>query len=605
MKKLSIISGLLLSTTSMFGQWNLGSKTVLESINGLNIQDQSDASIIANYLNQIGGCCNNGFNNPSVVATCITDGFGFYSGCPTIYAYENLFTLNRSLGIGIANSSPSIKLRIAGGDLRINGNIKIDLSNVLELGSSISGKEVNAGKIGYGTPLIPNSLNIVGAGTTTANRRIDLIADGGVSMNSNLDVLGNVGVGAVPLAGAKLFIKKSTPTANENFVHLSSGNLATAAGDRWNSIGDRIPFATSAGYASTGHRAQWDQFGSDFGLVDRPSSTVRDGLIAWQDLTTPNNPLILTSANSRLRFVFRNSKLPSESDNANEVMTMLANGNIGVGAIPPTGAKLFIRKSSPTANENFVHLSSGNLATAVGDRWNSVGDRIPFVTNAGYSSTGHRAQWDQYGVDFGLVDRPSSTIKDGLIAWQDATPSNTTNPLTLSNTASSRLRFVYRNANIPSVTPNANEVMSILANGNIGVGITAPTTKFHVSGNTLITGRVTIGNPTLLDQGYELSVVGEIRAREVDVNNLSWSDFVFKDDYKLPTIIEVEKYIKEKGHLPAIPSAKEVADKGYGLSSMDAKLLQKIEELTLYIIAQEKRSLEQENRIKKLESISK
>jgi hypothetical protein len=65
----------------------------------------------------------------------------------------------------------------------------------------------------------------------------------------------------------------------------------------------------------------------------------------------------------------------------------------------------------------------------------------------------------------------------------------------------------------------------------------------------------------------------------------------------LPTLNEVENHIKEKGHLKDIPSAKEVAENGIYLGEMDSKLLQKIEELTLYTIAQEKK-------IKELETLN-
>jgi hypothetical protein len=63
---------------------------------------------------------------------------------------------------------------------------------------------------------------------------------------------------------------------------------------------------------------------------------------------------------------------------------------------------------------------------------------------------------------------------------------------------------------------------------------------------------------------------------------------VFKKEYDLPTLAEVEKHIKEKGHLENIPSEKEVLENGINLGEMNSKLLQKIEELTLYSIQQSK-----------------
>ena len=100
----------------------------------------------------------------------------------------------------------------------------------------------------------------------------------------------------------------------------------------------------------------------------------------------------------------------------------------------------------------------------------------------------------------------------------------------------------------------------------------------------------------------KLAVNGEIHTKEVKVDLVGWSDFVFFDNYKLPTLEEVEKHIKEKGHLKNIPSAKEVEENGILLGEMDSKLLQKIEELTLYTIHQEKQiqNLEKENEKVKL-----
>ncbi|WP_459212129.1 hypothetical protein [Aquimarina rhabdastrellae] len=103
---------------------------------------------------------------------------------------------------------------------------------------------------------------------------------------------------------------------------------------------------------------------------------------------------------------------------------------------------------------------------------------------------------------------------------------------------------------------------------------------------------------------WKLAVNGEIRAKEIKVET-GWSDFVFYDDYQLPTLEEVERYIEEKGHLKDIPSAKDVEENGIFLGKMDARLLQKIEELTLYTIQQEKKIEKLEEKNKELEILNK
>lgn len=85
--------------------------------------------------------------------------------------------------------------------------------------------------------------------------------------------------------------------------------------------------------------------------------------------------------------------------------------------------------------------------------------------------------------------------------------------------------------------------------------------------------------------GYQLAVNGTIGSTEMKVESTSpWPDFVFDDGYELLSLEEVEQHIAAQGHLPEVPDEAEVTEHGINLGEMDARLLQKIEELTLYII---------------------
>ena len=122
-------------------------------------------------------------------------------------------------------------------------------------------------------------------------------------------------------------------------------------------------------------------------------------------------------------------------------------------------------------------------------------------------------------------------------------------------------------------------------------------------GNISFDQKVAIGTE---DTGsHLLAVDGSIGAREVVVEGSGWSDFVFEKEYVLPTLKEVENHILTKGHLKDIPSALEIEKTGITLGQMDAKLLQKIEELTLYVIALDKESKIRQHKIEDLEKSNK
>jgi hypothetical protein len=95
----------------------------------------------------------------------------------------------------------------------------------------------------------------------------------------------------------------------------------------------------------------------------------------------------------------------------------------------------------------------------------------------------------------------------------------------------------------------------------------------------------------------KLDVNGTVHAKEVKVDLTGWSDFVFAPAFKLKPLTEVEQYIKANGHLLEIPSATEVEQKGVNLGDMQAKLLQKVEELTLYTIEMEKAKVKVEAKV--------
>ena len=108
--------------------------------------------------------------------------------------------------------------------------------------------------------------------------------------------------------------------------------------------------------------------------------------------------------------------------------------------------------------------------------------------------------------------------------------------------------------------------------GSIRVGNRLHTNKL------IATGSATIGN------GFICSQNGQVKAKEIVVTLEGWSDYVFDNGYRLMPLGELERYVNANKHLPNIPSAKEVENNGVNIGEMNALLLEKIEELTLYII---------------------
>lgn len=127
---------------------------------------------------------------------------------------------------------------------------------------------------------------------------------------------------------------------------------------------------------------------------------------------------------------------------------------------------------------------------------------------------------------------------------------------------------------------------------NTGGPVAGQTEKMRIKAN----GNVLIGKNTQTNPTYKLDVAGNIRADKLVVNTTG-ADFVFDPGYQLPTLTEVEKYINSNKHLPGIESAKEMATNGLNVGEIQTKLLQKIEELTLYMIEMKKENneMKQEN----------
>jgi hypothetical protein len=141
--------------------------------------------------------------------------------------------------------------------------------------------------------------------------------------------------------------------------------------------------------------------------------------------------------------------------------------------------------------------------------------------------------------------------------------------------------IIGRSTGLLGYTPD----ITVEQNGLIGIGTEFPASKLHVSGDVMIGS----GNPAT---GYLLSVNGKTISEEVRValsGTADWPDYVFENKYQLRPLPELEKFISAQKHLPGIPAATQVKKEGFDLGDMNRRLLEKVEELTLYIIQQDKK----------------
>jgi hypothetical protein len=210
-----------------------------------------------------------------------------------------------------------------------------------------------------------------------------------------------------------------------------------------------------------------------------------------------------------------------------------------------------------------VNTTTGSYNTFIGERsgyTNQTGTNNVFLgRQSGYSNTGssnvflgYQAGYFETGSDKLYIDN-----------------SNTATPLVWGDFANDQVKL----------------------NGKVGIGAvtTFPTTAGGVSVST-----------------YKLFVSGGILTEEVRVSAVgTWADYVFKKNYNLKPLSEVETFIKENGHLPNVPSAAQVESEGIALGEMSKIQQEKIEELTLYIIDQNKEIEKLKTQVKEIDELKK
>lgn len=231
------------------------------------------------------------------------------------------------------------------------------------------------------------------------------------------------------------------------------------------------------------------------------------------------------------------------------VMTLASNDYVGIGTTSPAAALDILGASAATG---FRSLNATALGTTSGGGLLAATPAIPTAAGQRLGLIGFG------GIYFGSTYRyPSQIASFSSEAWS-------------STNAGSYLTF----STSTSGTITATERMRIDNAGNVGIGTLNPDAKLAVQG--------TIHSTSVL----------------VDTN-VPIPDYVFKADYKLPTLAELKAYTDKNHHLPDVPSAAEFEKNGINLGEMNIALLKKVEELTLYLMEQDKKEKESRELIKK------
>lgn len=229
--------------------------------------------------------------------------------------------------------------------------------------------------------------------------------------------------------------------------------------------------------------------------------------------------------------------------------------------------------------------STGSAGSRIGAYSRAIGGdtNIGLFTEASGGDVNLAAKFGDGDVEFENLIRVNSV--------------NSTGRLTLSNTDNigsyaAALR-IYASNNGPETTYGSFVNASNSGTGN-SIGYRAITYDagdfaFWGEGDSYFTGDVRIGQNVDPDGLYKLIVDGKVLCEEVRVqNSLDWPDYVFRDDYELLSLSQIEAYIQTHHHLPNIPPAAKIEEEGIPLGEMQIKLMEKVEELTLHLIDQQK-----------------
>lgn len=392
----------------------------------------------------------------------------------------------------------------------------------------------------------------------------------------------NVGIGTSPgvqpngrleiLSTTNQFRLSNTSTIFNDINTNASGYLTLMPS---NATSSRIGFNTTTPlcglHVNMGTFRLTDPLNSTRAFQVTPSyagnGDIPSGTIVMGSSTTTNEGLSFATTGSGTlgvklgAYAFNGTGWKSVWETANvssgflNLLLMKSGGNVGIGT------------SSPLYS---AHINGDLFVTGAGG--NAPGN--PGIAGGATMYLGDNNTQPQWGIEYNDPNITTGSIAGGINFWRP----------------------------FGSTGSGGNYVLFLKNDSRVGIHTNNPTADLTVNGNMLV------GDPSLVSvpTGYKLYVQTGILTEKVKValyTTTDWSDYVFANDYKLKSLTEVNSFINTNKHLPGVPSASELVEQGgFDLGKMDAKLLEKIEELTLYLIQLDKTNKELTERLLKLES---
>jgi len=483
---------------------------------------------------------------------------------------------NLSGDVGIGTSSPTSKFHLVGNFLQVSGNYTLNNANgILQFQNN-----------GVNKAFIQLSGNNIRLGVNSGNSAGRLI----VRMNNKehfvIDSTGETGIGT-STPSAQLHIRASTgydalalhtlePTENPTIQFYSStasGNTSAKKAFIQLSDTDDLRFGTNSG--NSNGKLVFRLNGSDkvivtpvgnMGIGTLPIARLHidGGQDADPNPTIGNGYLMMGDVGSTNLILDNNEILARNGLNSSPLTIQNEGGDLSVGS----GNRLFVG-------------DNGNVGIGTGTPTSKL--QIPTGSLASLTSHGylHLGQTTGINMVFDNNEIQARNNGNGSVLYLqrsggtlDISSHTTINPISGSGEV---LRIEGTNPNIGFYYGSNYSFISQTGN-KLWIGVNGG--PLQLDGTQIAIGSINANAPQ-----YKLTVQGKVICEELKVELYnSWPDYVFADEYQLQPLHELKTFIDSQHHLPNIPKATEVARDGFEVGEMNRKLLEKVEELTLYVI---------------------